>query len=104
MNIYSGSEGNAIKITIEPNTNTISGELKLSSVDGNILLIKEDGLYATANGKADKITANTAKDQIFVDDGSGNLAASGTTIEGLKTAIFNNFEPISEAEINGLFS
>ena len=109
MNIYNGSVGTAITINIEPSTNTISGELKLSSESGNILSIKEDGLYAEAildiSGKADKITGENVKiGQIFVDDGNGNLAASKKTIEELKTEIFNNFEPISEAEINGLFS
>lgn len=107
MNIYSGSEGNAIKIEIEPNTNVISGKLKLSSDSGNILSIKDDGLYATAvdiTGKADKITGENKKiGQIFVDDGNGNLAASKKTIEELKTEIFGNFDSISDEEINSLF-
>ena len=109
MNIYTGSTGTVIDIEIDPRTNTISGDLKLSLESGNILSIKEDGLYAEAildvSGKADKITTENIKaNQILIDDGTGNLAASKKTIEELKQEIINSFEAITEEEINGLFA
>lgn len=111
MKIYTGKEG-VITISIDPSTNEISGELKISEEEGNILTIKEDGLYAEAvldiSRKADKLInpedgeAIIKLGQILVDDGNGNLSSSEITIEELKTKVsddvMGNFD--TETDIN----
>ena len=41
---------------------------------------------------------------ILVDDGAGNLAASGKTIEEVSNEILDNFAAISNDEIDALFA
>ena len=66
--------------------------------EGNIIAAKEDGLFASVeavdiSGKADKLAnpedgeAVIKAGQILVDDGAGNLSASGKTIAELTNDI-----------------
>lgn len=74
-----------VTLTIDDATNTISGEVNISADEGNLLEVGTDGgLYAKATditGKADKLTDTDVKEnQILLDDGNGNIKASGKDI------------------------
>lgn len=74
-----------VTLTINDATNTISGEVNISADEGNLLKVGTDGgLYAKATditGKADKLTDTDIKEnQILLDDGTGNIKASGKDI------------------------
>lgn len=74
-----------VTLTIDDTTNTISGEVNISADEGNLLEVGTDGgLYAKATditGKADKLTDTDIKEnQILLDDGAGNIKASGKDI------------------------
>lgn len=74
-----------VTLTIDDTTNTISGEVNISADEGNLLEVGTDGgLYAKATditGKADKLTDTDVKEnQILLDDGTGNIKASGKDI------------------------
>ena len=74
-----------VTLTIDDTTNTVSGEVNISADEGNLLEIGTDGgLYAKATditGKADKLTDTDIKEnQILLDDGNGNIKASGKDI------------------------
>lgn len=90
VDIYTGAETDTVAVTVSDD-NEISAEVKVSAEEGNFIEVKEDGLYVTVeavdiSGKADKVTE--VKDaQILVDNGEGNLAASGVTIEELKASV-----------------
>lgn len=95
--------------------NKVKVEIKVSAEEGNILSAKEDGLYATVtevdiSGKADKLVNPAEGDavikagQILVDDGNGNIAAGGKTIEEVKAEVLDEFVEMTEDEVNALFS
>ena len=74
-----------VTLTIDDTTNTISGEVNISADEGNLLEVGTDGgLYAKATDitvKADKLTDTDVKEnQILLDDGNGNIKASGKDI------------------------
>lgn len=74
-----------VTLTINDATNTISGEVNISADEGNLLKVGTDGgLYAEATditGKADKVAETDIKEnQILLDDGTGNIKASGKDI------------------------
>lgn len=74
-----------VTLTIDDATNTISGEVNISADEGNLLKVGTDGgLYAEATditGKADKLADTDIKEnQILLDDGTGNIKASGKDI------------------------
>ena len=88
-----------------------------NETEGNILEIKDDGLYASVtqvdiSGKADKLVdsedASTdpviKEGQILVDDGAGNLGASGKTIAELSSEILAELTPMTDEEIDNLFA
>lgn len=114
VKIYEGGETDTVTVEVDGDTNEIKATLKVSAAEGNILSVKEDGLYAEAildiSGKADKLVNPEGGDaiikegQILVDDGAGNLDASGKTIAELSNDILGNIEAISEAEIDNLFA
>lgn len=94
--------------------NNVKVDVKVSAEEGNILSEKEDGLYASVtevdiSGKADKLVNPAEGDavikagQILVDDGNGNLGASGKTIDEVKTEVLDEFVEMTEDEINALF-
>lgn len=90
VDIYTGAETDSVVVAVSDD-NEISAEVKVSAEEGNIIEVKEDGLYAKVepvdlSGKADKV-ADVKDAQILVDDGEGNLAASGVTIEELKASV-----------------
>lgn len=111
---YVGGETDSVKVAIDTDTNEIKADVKVSAEAGNILSIKEDGLFAEAvldiSGKADKLVNPDGGDavikaaQILVDDGAGNLAGSGQTIAELKAEIEGNFGSLSDEEIDNLFA
>lgn len=103
VNIYTASTNvSTVTITIDNSTNTIAASVNISKDANNLLKVGSDGgLYAEATDdttKADKITQDNIRvNQILVDDGSGNLAASGITIEDINTSMM---VPYTEEEIN----
>ena len=112
VDIYTGVETETVIVDVNAD-NEISAEVKVSAEEGNFIEVKEDGLYVTVepidlSGKADKV-AEIKDAQILVDDGEGNLAASGVTIEELKTSvtedIMANFDMDTDvnAEIDSWF-
>ena len=103
VNIYKAStDTSTVTLTINDDTNTISAVVNISADEGNALKVGTDGgLYASATdvtSKADKLTADTLVDQILVDDGSGNLKASGVTIQN----IVDNMIPYTTEEVQGI--
>ena len=105
IDIYTGEETNTVKVEVSGD-NKISAAVKVSAEEGNFIEVKEDGLYVTVeptdiSGKADKLTEAVAA-QILVDDGEGNLAGSGVTLEAFKATITDeimaNFD--TEEEVN----
>ena len=115
VDIYEGGETESATVTVDADTNEITVEVKVSAEEGNILEVKDDGLYASVttvdiSGKADKLVdpesgdAVIKADQILVDDGAGNLKASGQTIAELKTEILDELTPMTDEEIDNLFA
>ena len=113
--IVEGGETETATVTVDADTNEITVEVKVSEAEGNILEVKDDGLYASVtqvdiSGKADKLVdpesgdAVIKADQILVDDGAGNLKASGQTIAELKTEILDEFVAVTDEEIDNLFA
>ena len=103
VNIYKAStDKSTVTLTINNDTNTISAVVNISTDEGNALKVGTDGgLYASATditSKADKLTADILVDQIFIDDGSGNLKASGVTIQN----IVDNMIPYRTEEVQGI--
>lgn len=86
VKIYKASiVASTVTLTIDDATNTISGEVNISADEGNLLEVGTDGgLYAKTTditGKADKLTDTDVKEnQILLDDGAGNIKASGKDI------------------------
>ena len=112
VDVYTGEETATAAVSVSAD-NKISAEVKVSTEEGNIIEVKEDGLFATVeptdiSGKADKVV-EIKEAQILVDDGEGNLAASGITIEELKATvtegIMANFDMETDvnAEIDSWF-
>lgn len=108
VKIYEAGSTSGIEIKIDAETNIITANLKLSAEQGNILSLKEDGLYAESvmdiSSKADKLTASMKAGQILVDDGMGNISASNKTIEELSNDILDLFVPLTNEQIDALFS
>lgn len=116
VDVYTAKETNSITVVVS-DTNEISADVKISAEEGNILSAKEDGLFAEADlsAKADKLVnpedgeAIIKAGQIFIDDGNGNLSASGITLDELKTQVsddvMSNFDTTtdSDAEIDSWF-
>jgi hypothetical protein len=85
VDIYTGDTTNTIAVEVDSD-NKIKADLKVSAAEGNILSVKEDGLYATTttvdvSGKADKVGANHT-DEVALYDEEGNLKAEGYKIGG----------------------
>lgn len=115
VDIYEGGETETATVTVDADTNEITVEVKVSKAEGNILEVKDDGLYASVtqvDRKADKLVdpedASTdpviKEGQILVDDGAGNLAASGKTIAELSSEILAELVPMTDEEIDNLFA
>ena len=117
VDIYEGGETETATVTVDADTNEITVEVKVSETEGNILEVKDDGLYASVtqvdiSEKADKLVdpddASTdpviKTGQILVDDGAGNLAASGKTIAELSSEILAELTPMTDEEIDNLFA
>lgn len=110
---YEGKATNTANTTVADNK--VKVDVKVSAEEGNILSAKEDGLYASVtevdiSGKADKLVNPEDGDavikagQILVDDGNGNLAASGKTIDEVKAEVLDEFVEMTEDEVNALFA
>lgn len=86
VKIYKASTvASTVTLAIDDATNTILGEVNISADEGNLLEVGTDGgLYAKATditGKADKLTdTDVNENQILLDDGNGNIKASGKDI------------------------
>ena len=110
VDVYTAKETNSITVTVS-DTNEISADVRISTEEGNIISVKEDGLFAFVedtdiSGKADKLVnpeegeAIIKAGQIFVDDGNGNLSASGITINELKTTVSEDVMSNFDTETN----
>lgn len=92
VDVYEGGDTNSIKVSVSAD-NKITANLQISTEAGNILSIKDDGLYASVtsvdiSGKADKLTGDAIKaDQILVDDGTGNLKNSDVLVSDVVTKL-----------------
>ena len=112
VDVYTAKETNSITVVISED-NEISADVKISAEEGNIIEVKEDGLFVSVEptditGKADKVE-DIKGAQILVDDGEGNLSASGITIDELKATVakevMSNFDTETDvdSEINSWF-
>lgn len=102
VNVYKASVvTSTVTLSIDDDTNTISATVNISADDGNALRVGSDGgLYSSAtdvSSKADKLKTDILADQILVDDGNGNIKASGTTIQN----IIDNMVPYTAEEVQG---
>ena len=66
VDIYEGGETETATVTVDADTNEITVEVKVSAEEGNILEVKDDGLYASVtqvdiSEKADKLFENQLK-------------------------------------------
>lgn len=115
VDIYEGGETKSATVSVDADTNEITVDVTISAEEGNILKVKDDGLYASVatvdiSGKADKLVNSEDADpvikegQILVDDGAGNLAASGKTIAELSSEILAELTPMTDEEIDNLFA
>lgn len=113
IDIYTGEETSTAAVTVSAD-NKISAEVKVSAEEGNFIEVKEDGLFVSVeptdiSGKADKLINEIKEAQILVDNGEGNLAAGGVTIEELATSIKEevlgnfDFDTDVNAEIDSWF-
>lgn len=112
IDVYTTDDTKTVSMEIGEG-NVIKSSVKVSTEAGNILSIKEDGLFAEAvldiSSKADKLvnpdggTPVIKLGQILVDDGSGNLSGSGKTIAELTETILEEFEEITNEEIDSWF-
>lgn len=105
VNIYKASAAaSTVTVSIDNSTNIISAQVNISTDENNLLKTGSDGgLFAEATDdtkKADKLTAEIAEDQILVDDGTGNLKASGISIQN----IIDNFIPYTAQEVETLLA
>ena len=114
VDIYTGENTKSITLVVSED-NKISANVNVSAEEGNIISVKDDGIYASVtevdiSGKADKLVdpaegaAVIKADQILVDDGTGNIAASGKTIAELSAEIKSEFVAMTDEEIDGLFA
>ena len=114
VDIYTGENTKSITLVVSED-NKISANVNVSAEEGNIISVKDDGIYASVtevdiSGKADKLVdpaegaAVIKADQILVDDGTGNIAASGKTIAELSAEIKSEFVAMTDDEIDGLFA
>ena len=114
VDIYIGENTKSITLVVSED-NKISANVNVSAEEGNIISVKDDGIYASVtevdiSGKADKLVdpaegaAVIKADQILVDDGTGNIAASGKTIAELSAEIKSEFVAMTDEEIDGLFA
>ena len=87
IDVYTGAETSTMSVSVDPATNKISGNVKVSTAEGNLISVNEDGLFVAAvdqSSKADKLIGEAVSaDQILVDDGNGNLKGSGKTLAGI---------------------
>lgn len=113
IDVYTAEDSATIAMEISEG-NVIKADVKVSAEEGNIIAAKEDGLFASVeavdiSGKADKLVdpedgeAVIKAGQILVDDGAGNLSASGKTIAELTNDILGSFEALSDTEIDSWF-
>lgn len=58
VDIYHGADSNSISVSVDPTTNKITANVKLSEVEGNGLVVKEDGLYVNASPSIEAITTD----------------------------------------------
>lgn len=103
LNIYTADNTKkSVALTINPDTYVISAEVVLSEKEGNILSFDENGkLFADkdVSNKADKLTEEAVlANQILVDDGTGNLAGSGVTIQN----IVDSMVPYTAEEVQSI--
>ena len=114
VDIYTGENTKSITLVVSED-NKISANVNVSAEEGNIISVKDDGIYASVtevdiSGKADKLVdpaegaAVIKADQILVDDGTGNIAASGKTIAELSAEIKSEFVAMTDEEVDGLFA
>lgn len=81
IDVYTGVDGETANVTVNPSTNEITVAVKISAVANNAITKQTDGLHIDITGKADKVAEASRKaEQLLVDDGNGNLKASGKTI------------------------
>lgn len=105
VNVYKASTTTStVIVSIDDSTNTISATVKISADKNNLLKVGSDGgLFAEVSDdtkKADKLTTGILEDQILVDDGTGNLKASGTTIKN----ITDSFVPYTAQEVDTILA
>lgn len=58
VDIYTGADSKSISVTVDPTTNKITANVKVSAEDGNGLVIKDDGLFVNASQTIEAITTD----------------------------------------------
>lgn len=58
VDIYTGGDSKSISVTVDPTTNKITADVKISAAEGNSIVIKDDGLFVEASATIETITAN----------------------------------------------
>ena len=112
VDTYAGEDTKSVTLKVSSD-NKITADVKVSAESDNTLSVKDDGLYVAQldiSKKADKLVNPDVGDavikaaQILVDDGAGNLAASGKTIAELSSEILAELTPMTDEEIDNLFA
>ena len=112
VDTYAGEDTKSVTLKVSSD-NKITADVKVSAESDNTLSVKDDGLYVAQldiSKKADKLVNPDVGDavikaaQILVDDGAGNLDASGKTIAELSSEILAELTPMTDEEIDNLFA
>ena len=89
VDIYTGEDTQSIS-TVVTSDNKVKATIKISTAEGNIITLKEDGIYVAAptvdlSGKMDKVE-NATEGAIAILDANGQVVAGDTTLAELKAA------------------
>lgn len=84
VDIYTaGDDTKTVSVSVDSTTNKITATVKVSAAANNAITVKDDGLHVDITGKTDKLTGeNILANQVLIDNGTGNIAASKVTIGG----------------------
>lgn len=58
VDIYTGADSKSISVTVDPTTNKITANVKISATEGNSIVIKDDGLFVEASATIETITSD----------------------------------------------
>lgn len=80
IDIYTGDTSDSTTVTITDNK--VKVDVNISEDEDNCIEIRDDGLFVDTSDKANVLVEDILEDQVFIDDGNGDLKGSGIVIGG----------------------